>query len=46
MNQDQMEQIEILIEQIHKRGNDVEIKTCKDGIKVIEVHRTVIAIIS
>ena len=45
MNQDQLEQLDILIAQIHKRGNDVEIRTCKDGIKVIEVHRKVIAII-
>ena len=45
MNQDQLEQLDILIEQIHKRGNDVEIRNCKDGLKVIEVHRKVIVII-
>lgn len=29
------------ISDILERGNDVEIKTCKDGIKIIEVKRAV-----
>jgi hypothetical protein len=33
------------ISEIHGRGNDVELRECKDGLKVIEVHRKVIAII-
>lgn len=37
--------MEDLVNQIHTRGNDVELRKCKDGVKVIEVHRKVIAII-
>lgn len=45
MNQEQLERINKIIDEVHKSGNDVEIRTCKDGIKVVEVHRSVIAII-
>lgn len=34
-----------IIEDIIKRGNDVEIKTCKEGYKILEVKRKVAATI-
>ena len=34
-----------IIEEIIKRGNDVEIKSCKNGYKILEVKRKVVATI-
>lgn len=42
----QIEQIMERIVMILKRGNDVEIRTCKDGYKVIDVSRRSSFIIS
>ena len=33
------------LDEIAKRGNDAEIRTCKEGIKILEVRKTVAAII-
>lgn len=32
----------LLVQEIHKRGNDMEIKHTKDGIKIMEVNRRVV----
>lgn len=32
----------LLVEEIHKRGNDMEVKHTKDGIKILEVNRRVV----
>lgn len=34
-----------IIADIIARGNDVEIRSCKDGKKIVEVRKTVIAVI-
>ena len=34
-----------IIEDIIKRGNDVEIKSCKNGYKILEVKRKVVVTI-
>ena len=33
------------LDEIAKRGNDAEIRTCKEGIKILEVRKSVAAII-
>lgn len=45
MTEEQRKHLENIIKEVHKSGNDVELRECKDGIKVLEVHRSVIAII-
>ncbi len=45
MNEDKRKTLDEIIKEIHKNGNDVELRECKDGIKVLEVHRSVVAII-
>lgn len=33
------------LDEITKRGNDAEIRTCKDGVKILEVSKRVVVII-
>lgn len=37
-----LETLQDIIQYVHNRGNDVEIKTSKDGTKVYEVSRKLI----
>ena len=45
MTEEQRKNLEKIIKEIHENGNDVELRECKDGIKVFEVHRSVVTII-
>jgi len=45
MTEEQRKKLENIIKEIHESGNDVELRECKEGIKVLEVHRRVITII-
>lgn len=38
--------IQKIANEIVSRGNDVEIRACKDGLKVLEVTRKVVLVIS
>ena len=42
---DKKPDIEKIASEILARGNDVEIRTCKEGMKIIEVSRKVVLVI-
>lgn len=37
--------LETIIAAIHERGNDVEIRKCKEGIKIFEIQKKLISVL-